>query len=269
MIEELLIKNKFNINMNLESNHHHDTAIILPARLGSVRLPRKVLAKIGDKTMLEWTALNAAKVPNCDMYIACDGNELAEQVQSWGYNSLITDPDLGSGTDRVHAAMCYLSEVENKKYKYIVNVQCDMPFVKPETIEAVVLGLKARSESVDIITPIARLTDENEFNNPNIVKVVVSSNKTRGLYFTRAAAPHNAIKNKISYKHIGIYGFCAESLNKFVLLPQSSLEIAERLEQLRALDNGMKIGVEIVLDYALSVDTEEDLICARNILTNK
>ena len=244
--------------------NENDTAIILPARLASVRLPRKVLAKIGDKTMLQWTASKAARVLNSDMYIACDSDELAHHIKSWGYSCIITDPTLPSGTDRVYEALRNLHEEQNKKYKYVVNVQCDMPFVKPETISTVISALK--STDTDIMTPIAPLNNKEEFNNPNIVKAIVSLNQSKALYFTRSPAPHDGLSAGIAYKHIGIYAFRAESLEKFVMLPQSQLEIAERLEQLRALENGMSIGVKIVEDYALSVDNEDDLINARNVL---
>ena len=235
------------------------TIIIIPARLHSVRLPKKPLIKIEDNTpMIIKVYQQALKADLGKVLVAgCDA-ELETLVKSYGYDYIDTDPALPSGTDRVVHGYKALKE----EYNNVINLQGDMPHIKPETIIAV-NDILNNTNDIDIATAATPILDLGSIDDRNVVKAIITY-KNIALYFTRAP-----IKLNKNYKHIGIYGFKAEGLRKFVSLPQSSLEKQESLEQLRALENDMKIKVAVVDDPNISIDTENDLLKSEQYLKSQ
>lgn len=229
-----------------------DINIIIPARLGSTRLPRKMVADVNGIPLIIRT-LNSAKSANLGrVIVACDSEEIADLVNKNDGEAIITSPDLPSGTDRVYAAAIEVGI----KNGIIVNVQGDVPFVDPIFIEE--SARLCAMDGVDIATPIVKINDDS-YTIDSVVKPVVSfySEKyAKALYFSRAQVPYGGP----FYHHVGVYAYKFEALEKFVSLEASSLEKSERLEQLRALENGMSIHAVLCdVDTPISVDTEEDL----------
>jgi 3-deoxy-manno-octulosonate cytidylyltransferase (CMP-KDO synthetase) len=175
-------------------------------------------------------------------------------VKIAGAVPIMTDPDCPTGSDRVFEALQTMPE--GKKIKYIINVQGDMPFIKPSVVSDIINGLK--SGVAEIMTAVAKVGEDVAASSSNVKVVVGKSNLA--MYFSRSMIPHGA---KEFLYHVGIYGFTREALEKFVNLPQSECEKLEKLEQLRALENGMKIGVVFSDEIPISVDTPEDLEKAR------
>jgi len=228
---------------------HSDTAIIIPARLAAVRLPNKPLAEIGGIPMVIRVA-NQAKLSNAgDVFIACCGDEIFNVAKAHGFRAIKTDPNLASGTDRVYEAFKNIG----KNYNYIINLQGDLPLIDPEIIFATATLLS--KAHVEISTAVCEITEEYKITDQNIVKAILTQNN-QALYFTRATAPSGPGK---LYEHIGIYGYTIDSLKKFVSAKQTELEKRERLEQLRALENDIKIHVAIVESAPISVDIPDDL----------
>jgi 3-deoxy-manno-octulosonate cytidylyltransferase (CMP-KDO synthetase) len=235
-------------------------AIIIPSRIGSTRLSRKPLIDIDGKPMLISCAEQAKHSNAGDLYIACDCQELAELCEEYGYKYILTDPAIPTGSDRVYIASKSLLD-----YEIIVNLQGDMPKIKPSTIKLTVDALINDFENkFDIMSAITNFSDEDEKADVNNVSAIVShvgvgdpkpGDVMHSLYFTRTARPYP----QSVYKHIGIYAYRREALENFVSLPQSRLEIEEKLEQLRALENGLKIGCVFVNDHVISVDSPADL----------
>jgi 3-deoxy-manno-octulosonate cytidylyltransferase (CMP-KDO synthetase) len=233
--------------------------IIIPARLASTRLPNKPLADIFGKTMIERVYLQALKAGLGEVCVACDGAEIADVINKSGGKAIITDPALPSGTDRIYAA---LEQVDaQNEFDVVVNLQGDLPAIDPEVIRAAVNAL-INSDS-DIATVASVIKNKSEITNPNVVKIAIAfndaadgNNKGSALYFSRSAIPYGSSEY---YHHIGIYAYRKSALMKFVSLKPSGLEKIESLEQLRALENNMKIKVQIVNSHPLSVDTKEDL----------
>lgn len=225
-----------------------DTAIIIPARLESNRLENKPLQKIGDLTMIEHVYRNVSKLKSVDVYVATDSEEVADLITKTGGNAIMTK-EASSGTDRVHMA---LKQIKNNKIEYVINVQGDMPFIEAETVKKVISTL--RKSDCGIVTPVVEVGVGIAKKNSN-VKVVIDKNN-HALYFSRSIIPSGA---ESFYYHVGIYGFKVDALKKMVKLPRSSLEKAESLEQLRALENGIKIETCLVNNIPISVDTVEDL----------
>ncbi|MCX7338073.1 MAG: 3-deoxy-manno-octulosonate cytidylyltransferase [Alphaproteobacteria bacterium] len=229
--------------------------VIIPARLNAVRLPRKPLALIHQKPMIVhvWEGAHAAAVG--PVLVACCGTEIESVVTKAGGRAVITDPSLPSGTDRVWAAFC--QAFPDADDSIIINLQGDIPGVTAEMLTAVLEPLE--NPDVDIATIAAPMTDVDMINNPNIVKIAyspISETMGKGLYFSRSPIPHGA---ECYYNHIGIYAYRRSALERFVSLPPSTLEKAERLEQLRALEDGMRIDVRLVPEAPISVDTQKDL----------
>jgi 3-deoxy-manno-octulosonate cytidylyltransferase (CMP-KDO synthetase) len=197
-----------------------------------------------------------------DVFVAAGDKEIAEIVMEHGHRAVMTYKDHPSGTDRIREALVKVKD--NEYYDTIINVQGDLPTLDPKIIQDIVLAMD--TDDYDIVTAVAKISEESEKTNPNVVKAVVSwksSNFGSALYFTRATAPHG---EGDLYHHIGLYCYKRAALEKFVSLPPSPLEKRERLEQLRALENNMKIGVVLVETIPLGVDTHEDLERARKIL---
>lgn len=227
-----------------------DTVIIIPSRLGSERLSQKPLQRIGNLTMIEHVLASIEKL-GYPVYVATDADLIAEVVREAGGEVIMTDPACASGTDRVYQALQRIPDSQN--IKYVINLQGDMPFVESGTLLEVINEL--RRGEYKIVTPVVKAPFEVAQSDSN-VKVVVSNNN-KALYFSRRMVPYG--ENADYLCHVGIYGFTREVLAEFVNLPPSELEKKERLEQLRALENGIEIGICYVQDYPISVDTQEDL----------
>jgi 3-deoxy-manno-octulosonate cytidylyltransferase (CMP-KDO synthetase) len=226
---------------------------VIPARLASRRLPRKVLRQVAGRPLLAWVVEAARACPQLDqVLVAADSEEVAELCQRLGFPVQLTSPDLPSGTDRVHAvAQLHDADV-------YVNIQGDEPLLRPEHIAALLRPFA--SAQADVSTLKVRCTPEN-ISNPNAVKVVTGADG-RALYFSRATIPYHrdaADPTPQYWKHIGLYAYRKSALNRFPTLPASALERAERLEQLRFLENGLLIYVEPTEHDTIGVDTEADL----------
>lgn len=239
------------------------TAIIIPARMASQRFPNKPMAKINGTPMIErvWRQGINSKVG--DVYVACSENEVFNLIISKGGKAIMTDPDLPSGTDRVFAAFNLL---ENKNdYESIINLQGDMPLIDYKNIQSANIPLHNGYDIGTIATDIS----SNEIKNENVTKVTVDW-KEEGVV-GNSLDFYKSIKTEVTniYQHVGIYSFKPSALKKFILLPPSKNEIDRKLEQLRLLDAGIKIGITYVENVPISVDTVKDLILIENILKNK
>ncbi len=238
---------------------------IIPVRLASTRLPNKPLAYICGKTMIHRVYEQALKANLGDVIIACDGEEIAAEAKKIGAKFFITNPKLPSGTDRIYAAF---KENSNKNYDVVVNLQGDLPNIDPEVIRSA--AHTALKNDCDIATVASRIKDKNEIANPNVVKIAIAfkdENSGKALYFSRCPIPHSKNNDADFYHHIGIYAYKTSALEKFVQLSPSKLELRESLEQLRALENDMKIFVKIVDTHPLSVDTKEDLEVVTKVIS--
>jgi 3-deoxy-manno-octulosonate cytidylyltransferase (CMP-KDO synthetase) len=237
---------------------------IIPVRLASTRLPNKPLVDICGKSMTQRVYEQALKANLGEVIIACDGEEIAAEAKKIGAKFIITNPDLPSGTDRIYAAY---KNFTNDQFDVILNLQGDLPNIDPQVIRAAAEA--ALNQDCDIATVASKIKNEAEISNPNVVKIAIAfkeKNLGRALYFSRAAIPFAKINEADFYHHIGIYAYKKSALEKFVNLPQSALEKRESLEQLRALENDMKIFVQIVEAHPLSVDTKEDLEIVKNLI---
>lgn len=240
------------------------TLILIPARLASTRLPGKPMADISGRPMIVHVAERARESGLGRVVVATDTEAVREAVQAHGFEAVMTRTDHESGSDRIFEALSALDP--GGKVETVINVQGDLPTIDPETIRAALRPLEDRA--VDIATLCVEIHRDEEKTNPNVVKVVgspLSDTRLRALYFTRATAPWG---EGPLYHHIGLYAYRRAALERFVSLPPSPLEKRERLEQLRALEAGMRIDAEIVQSVPLGVDTAEDLARAREILTS-
>ena len=243
-----------------------DIVILIPARMASTRLPGKPLADIAGEPMIVhvWRRALAAKLGR--VFVATDAPAIAEAVVQRGGVAVMTRADHASGTDRICEALQTIDP--GRSAEIVVNVQGDLPTLEPKNLAAAVAVLTANA-AVDIATLAAEIRKAEERDNPNVVKVVgtpVGPSQLRALYFTRATAP--AGEGPL-YHHIGLYAFRRAALERFVKLPPSPLEQREKLEQLRALEAGMRIDAAIVETVPLGVDTAEDLATARAVLTSR
>ncbi len=197
--------------------------------------------------------------------VATDTQEIIEAVEAYGAKAVMTRIDHESGSDRIWEAVEAIDPT--RKADTIINVQGDLPTVEPEIIRQSVLPLE--DTNVDIATLATEIIEESEKTNPNVVKAIgtpVAKNRLRSLYFSRATAPYG---DGPLYHHIGLYAYRRAALEKFVSLPPSQLEQREKLEQLRALENGMRIDIQLVASVPLGVDTPEDLERARKALSGQ
>jgi 3-deoxy-manno-octulosonate cytidylyltransferase (CMP-KDO synthetase) len=225
---------------------------IIPARLGSTRLTRKVLRPIAGRPLLAWVHEAAARCAALDeLVVAADSEEVAELCAASGFRCILTDPALPSGTDRLYAIA---PQVPADIY---VNIQADEPLLRPEHIEALLRPFA--HTHVDVSTLKVPCSPEN-IANPNAVKVV-TANDGRALYFSRATIPfdRDGSTQATYWKHLGLYAYRSAALTRFASLAPSPLERTERLEQLRMLENGMVVYVEETPFDSVGVDTEEDL----------
>lgn len=237
--------------------------IVIPARLAATRLPNKPLAEIAGAPMIVQVWRRAVESKAGRVVVATDADEIADAVASAGGEAVMTRPDHQSGSDRVHEAAMRADTAG--AHDIVVNLQGDLPTLAPHLLAACLAPLA--EPAADIATIAAVITDEGEKADPNVVKVVGAplgdGGVMRALYFTRATAPSG---DGPLYHHIGIYAFRRTALERFVKLPRSALERRERLEQLRALEHGMRIDVAVVDTIPVGVDTPADLERARRLL---
>jgi 3-deoxy-manno-octulosonate cytidylyltransferase (CMP-KDO synthetase) len=240
------------------------TLILIPARMASTRLPGKPLADIAGAPMIVHVARRATEAGLGRVVVATDTQSVADAVRAHGLEAVMTRMDHESGSDRIHEALLALDPAG--KIETIVNVQGDLPTIDPEIIVASLRPFE--NGAVDIATLGVEIVRDEEKTNPNVVKIVgspLSAGRLRALYFTRATAPWG---EGPLYHHVGLYAYRRAALERFVALKPSALERRERLEQLRALEAGMRIDAEIVHSLPLGVDTPQDLERARQILSN-
>ena len=238
------------------------TLVLIPARMAATRLPGKPLLDIGGVPMIVHVLRRAEAARIGRVAVATDTPEIASVVKSHGGEAIMTRADHPSGSDRSFEALQALDP--EGKIEIVVNLQGDFPTISPDNIRDVLPPLA--DPAVDIATLAAEIHSDEEATNPNVVKAVgspIGPRRLRALYFTRATAPSG---DGPRYHHIGLYAYRRAALERFVRLPPSALERQEKLEQLRALEAGMRIDVMIVDTVPRGVDTPADLETARQLL---
>lgn len=234
-----------------------DVIIFIPARLAATRLPNKPLADIAGKPMIVHVAESGVAADIGEVVVAAGDSEIYEAVRDHGYQAVLTPAELSSGTDRVF----YAYQQMKAQHQFVINLQGDLPGIDPKIIKQ--LYTKMRNADEDITTAVTPISINDNADNPNIVKAILTQNQ-RALYFTRSLCPHGEGE---FYHHVGIYGYKAHALKTFIQLPPSPLEIRENLEQLRALENGLTIGSIIIDHLPISVDIPQDLQKAREVIS--
>lgn len=241
----------------------HNTIIIIPARMASTRLPGKPLADIHGVPMIVevWKRAVSANVGH--VLVAAAENAIADAIRAVGGDAMVTEPRLPSGSDRIAAALALRDSA--KRFEYVVNLQGDLPTIDPLSVQRCLAGLT--NVSVDIATIAAEITEVADLANPNIVKAIVPLEGDREVAYARDFVRVVDAEMKAPFwHHIGVYAYHRSSLERFVKLPVSSREKERSLEQMRALDNGMRIAVVKVDTVPLGVDTPADLELARRML---
>jgi 3-deoxy-manno-octulosonate cytidylyltransferase (CMP-KDO synthetase) len=237
--------------------------MLIPARMASTRLPGKPLLDIAGVPMIVHVLRRAREADIGRVAVATDTPDIAAAVEAHGGEAVMTRPDHPSGSDRIFEALERLDP--RREAEIIINLQGDFPTISLDNIRDVLLPLG--DPAVDIATLAAEIHTEEEASSPNVVKAVGSplgGRRLRALYFTRARSPHGEGPR---YHHIGLYAYRRAALERFVRLPPSPLELQEKLEQLRALEAGMRIDITIVDTVPRGVDTAADLETARRILS--
>ena len=230
------------------------TAIIIPSRYASTRLHAKPLIEVDGKSIIQWVYEKASAVKQADdVIVATDHEEIFNCVKSFGGHVEMTRDDHKCGSDRIAEVAERHPEME-----YIVNLQGDEPMITPESIDSVITALKT-GENADIATLLRVIDDKDEVENPNLVKCVIDNNNF-ALYFSRSKIPYERNFDEATfYGHIGLYGYKRDALFKMTALPQTMLEKTESLEQLRALQSGMRIITSVVNFKPIGIDTKEDV----------
>jgi 3-deoxy-manno-octulosonate cytidylyltransferase (CMP-KDO synthetase) len=244
---------------------NHNTIVIIPARMASTRLPGKPLADVNGLPMIMhvWNRAREANIGH--VLVAAAESEICDVVRKHGGDAIVTDPHLPSGTDRTAAALALRDPQE--RFRYIVNIQGDIPTIDTLSIRRCLAGLI--NDGVDIATIAARIEDDGEITNPHVVKVIANLEDREMAFardFLRRPGPE---LGPVFWHHIGLYAYRREALERFVALPVSERETREALEQHRALENGMTIGVVRVDAVPLGVDTPADLETARRLLKDR
>ena len=258
-------KIKFGTLANIQqmaNSNKSSTIILIPARMASTRLPNKPLADIHGIPMIVQVWRRAVEAKSGRVVVATDSQDVTKVVQNHGGEVVLTRSDHVSGSDRIFEALGKLDP--DKKIEVIINVQGDLPTIEPEAIRASLIPLQ--NPAVDLSTLVAKININEERTNPNVVKMIgtpTGERTFRALYFTRTTAPYG---DGPLYHHIGLYAWRRNALEKFVSLKPSTLELREKLEQLRALEAGMRIDAALVDTVPLGVDTAADLERARNAL---
>ena len=252
----------------------HAPIVVIPARLQASRLPGKPLADIHGRPMIAWVWRRAVDAGVGPVLVACAEAEIAAAVEAAGGRAVLTRPDHPSGSDRIFEAVETVDPA--RTYDVVINLQGDFPTIDPAIVRAVLAPLN--NPAVDIATVAAEIVDPEERDNPNVVKAAVAFDRdapghsgapphARALYFSRARVPWDGADGDLPlYHHIGIYAYRRAALESFVALPPTPLERRERLEQLRALEAGMRVDVALVDTVPRGVDTPADLARAREIL---
>jgi len=260
-----------------------NAVVIIPARMGSSRLPNKPLVDINGKTLIQRVYENAlACYSSDDVYIAAGDQEIIDEAECIGAKSVLTDPNLPSGTDRIAAALRQI-DPNGTRYDVVINFQGDGLNVDPKINEDLIRLMK--STKADITTVAQKITSPELIHNPAYVKIALSMRESengengekagRCVYFSRNAIPHDRDAGGLAgfaYWHIGMYVYNADSLQRFIGYPVGVLERIEKLEQLRALENGMSIFALLVEDIRLvpeapaDINTEEELAAARKYI---
>lgn len=236
---------------------------MVPARMASTRLPGKPLAEIAGAPMIVQVLRRAREADVGPVVVACAEPEIAQAVRAAGGEAVLTRPDHPSGSDRIFEALQVIDGAG--RFEVVINLQGDLPTIDPQVIRAALTPLT--EPAVDIATLVAPIGSPDERNDPNVVKAVLAlaggSSVGRALYFSRAPVPWG---EGPTFHHIGLYAYRRAALARFVALPPGVLERRERLEQLRALENGMRIDAAVVDTVPLGVDTAAELDRARRIL---
>ncbi|MBR0957953.1 3-deoxy-manno-octulosonate cytidylyltransferase [Bradyrhizobium japonicum] len=237
--------------------------VLIPARMAATRLPGKPLADIAGLPMIVHVLRRAEAAAIGRVAVATDTDEIASVVTAHGGEAVMTRADHPSGSDRIHEAMQKLDP--EGKAEIVINLQGDFPTITPAAIREVLPPFD--DPAVDIVTLASQIHTEEEDLAPSVVKAIgspIGPKRLRALYFTRATAPYG---NGPRYHHIGLYAYRRAALERFVSLPPSPLERQESLEQLRAVEAGMRIDIMIVDSVPRGVDTPPDLETARSILS--
>jgi len=253
----------------MKEYNQHKFAGIIPARYASSRFPGKPLALVGNRPMIQRVYEQASKSLDL-VYVATDDRRIYNTVLEFGGKAVMTSPDHLSGTDRIAEAVIHILEETGTTINVAVNIQGDEPFIRPEQID--LLKDCFSDETVEIATLIRKADNGEDIFNPNQPKVIINS-KGDAIYFSRAAIPwYRDAEQKdwsckhVYYKHIGLYAYRTDTLNKITLLARSPLEIAESLEQNRWIENGFRIRTAITKWESIGIDTPEDLEKAKELL---
>jgi len=227
---------------------------VIPARYSSTRFPGKPLVNINGKPMIQhvWESSAKSKLIN-ELYVATDDKRIFDTVNGFGGNAVMTSKKHKSGSDRIGEV------IKNKKCDIVVNIQGDEPFINPGNIDKAIIPL-IKNDDIQVSTLCIPIKHKDEINNPNVVKAVTDK-EGFALYFSRFAIPYNRDKaiNIVYYKHIGLYVYRKKYLLEFIKLKPSKLEKAEKLEQLRILENGTRIKVVVTNVDSCTIDTKSDL----------
>jgi 3-deoxy-manno-octulosonate cytidylyltransferase (CMP-KDO synthetase) len=236
--------------------------VLIPARLAATRLPGKPLADVGGLPMIVRVLRRAEAAGIGPVAVAAGDSKIVDAVRAAGGTAVLTDPSLASGSDRIMAALAALDP--EGRHDVVINLQGDMPFVAPEVIAACA-GVLAAEPACDISTVVAEEASPADRDNPDVVKAVLAledgAKVGHALYFTRS----RLYGDGPVWRHVGIYGYRREALARFTAAPPSPLERREKLEQLRALELGMRIDAAVVAEAPISVDTPADLEAARRV----
>jgi 3-deoxy-manno-octulosonate cytidylyltransferase (CMP-KDO synthetase) len=242
---------------------HQNTIVVIPARMASTRLPGKPLADINGLPMIVhvWKRAIAANVGQ--VLVAAAENEIAQAIRAHGGDAIVTEPGLPSGSDRIHQALQLRDPAG--RFQFVVNLQGDLPTIDALSVQRCLAGLV--NDQADISTIAARVETQGDVDNPNIVKAIAPLSAEREVAFARDFVRKvDASHTPPFWHHIGVYAYRRPVLERFVGLPPSGREAERKLEQMRALDNGMKIVVVRVDTVPLGVDTPAELDIARQML---
>ena len=236
------------------------TIAVIPARMSSTRFPGKVLANLGGKPIIQWVWERTVRSKASQVLIATDSEEVIRAAKSFGANAVMTRPDHPSGSDRIREAAL------NIDYDVIINVQGDEPFMEPDVINSLIDVMNG-ADAPEMATVVVPCKREEIASNPNLPKVVLTADDY-ALYFSRSEIPFLRVggTDMQLYRHWGIYAYRRATLDRFVSLPESSLEKCEKLEQLRALENGIRIKVVKTAFQSIGIDTPEDLVRAEEYI---
>ncbi len=232
--------------------------IIIPSRLESARLPNKPLADINGEPMIVHVYKRAKEANIANVIVAAGNVEIKEAIEAIGGEAILTSPDHESGSDRIYEALNIYDK--ESKFDNIINLQGDLPNIHKDALSKIILLLE--SNDADISTLGIKISSEEEFLNPNIVKAYVK-NISESNYVDDFDRRFDIGKEEFLYHHVGIYGYKRKALETFIGFNQSKAEVERKLEQMRAIENGMKIVLGLIDELPISVDTQEDLDMAR------